>query len=108
MKFAYQSVGGGLFSLNGYEYGCNFEEVLCDGTMRVEGNTLYIDYIAICSYAYTTPRIGQYNVQIDLRTLSGPVQYAYHYDGYHTREGTARLIVCPLSEVVSNEPADGE
>jgi hypothetical protein len=106
VKFAYQYVGDSIFSLNGYEYGCGADERLVYGTMRVEDGTLYIGYTIITSSSYSTPRIGQHNAQIDLATLSGPYQYAYHYDGYHEGTGTAVLIACPAASAVQSGGVD--
>ena len=106
VKLAYYSVGGGFYGLNGYEYGCGHEERLVDGTMRVEGDTVYIAYTSICGTTTPTPRIGQINAQLDLRTLTGTAVHAYHYDGYHTGTGTAKIIACPPASAVESEGGD--
>lgn len=110
VKVAYQSVGGGMYSLTGYEYGCGHDCRLTFGSMMVVGNTLQIGYTTVYGISGPSPRLGQYNAQIDLTspTLSGPYQYAWHYEGYHTGGGTMYLIACPVSAVVSTEPDESE
>ena len=104
-KLAFQSVGGGIYSLTGYEYGCG-DDVLIVGSMRVEGNTLHIGYTSIYCGGGGDPMLGQVNAQINLGTLSGPYQWAWHYDGYHCGADTAQIIACPVSAVVSTEPSN--
>lgn len=104
-KLAYQSVGGGIYSLTGYEYGCG-DDVLIVGSMIVEGNTLQIGYTSIYCGGGGDPMLGQVNAQINLGTLSGPSQWAWHYDGYHCGSGTAQIIPCPVTAVVSTEPSN--
>ena len=108
VKLAYNSVGGGMYSLTGYEYGCGYDTRLVVGSMRVVGNTLQIGYTTICAVSCTPPKLGQYNAQIDLGTLSGPYQYAWHYDSYHTGTGTMHLVSCGATAVVSNESDESE
>ena len=111
VKVAYQSVGVGMYSLTGYEYGCGYYDRLCFGSMRVVGNTLQIGYVTICAVSCTPPKLGQYNAQIPLvAPYAGPCQWAWHYDGYHS--GTATMQVrpgsCSPAAVVSTGSDDSE
>ena len=107
-KLYYQSVGGGMYSLTGYEYGCGYYDRLCFGSMRVVGNTLQIGYVTICAVSCTPPKLGQTNAQINLITLTGPFQWAWH-DGPNG-SGTAKILTgpCPPPAAVSGEPDSAE
>lgn len=113
-KFSYQSVGGGMYSLTGYEYGCGYDDRLIFGSMRVVGNTLQIGYTTICGVSCYTPYMGQVSAQISIGginpTYSGPLQWAWHYDGYHYEYGTAQLVSVGggATAVVSAEPDSAE
>jgi hypothetical protein len=108
VKLAYQSVGDGIYSLTGYEYGCGHDCRLTFGSMHVVGSTLQIGYTTIYGISGPSPRIGQYNAQIDLVSLSGPYQYAWHYDGYHCGSGIATIGSCAASLVESDEFDESE
>lgn len=105
-----ETAGAGFFSVTGYEYGCGQPERGLDGSARVDGNTIYIEYTVNVSTSASTPRIGQYNVQYNKTTKSGPAQYAWHYDGYHQGADTAARVTCPASEdfIPSADPDDAQ
>jgi hypothetical protein len=96
VKLVYDNTSGpGFFSVTGYEYGCGQPERSLDGSARVSGDTVYVEYTSMVSTSAATPRIGQYNLQLSLGALGGPYQYAYHYEGYHHGSGTMVAVPCP-------------
>ncbi len=109
-KLCYQSVGGGMYSLTGYEYGCGEVDRLIFGSMRVVDNTLQIAYTTLCPLSCYTPYIGQASAQIPLvAPFTGPLQWAWHYDGYHWGDGTAKIIACgAVTGAVSGEDDSSE
>ena len=103
-KLVYQNLGGGFFALNGYEYGCGHDDRIIDGTMRKEGNTLYIAYTTISGTSTTTPFIGQVYAEVDLGTKTGNGLWAWHYGGYHHGTTPVKIVPCPVSAVEVGEP----
>ena len=84
----------------GHEYGCGYSDRNLHGVARVEGNTVHISWtIHATLSSIGVPQLGQRSVQLDLTSLSGPYQYAYHYDTYHYGSGTANVVTCPATAV---------
>jgi hypothetical protein len=96
VKLFYKSTGPNFWSIDGYEHGCAVD-VLLDGNARVVGNMLYIQY----NQSYVVPsasyRICNWNIEINLDTNEGPCAMNCHYESYHTYDGTARIVPCPVS-----------
>lgn len=106
VRLVYSSVGPGMYEVSGFEYGCGAPERALDGSLRIDGQTAYIQYITNATTSYATPRIGQWNLQLNLSSqpFSGPGQFSYHYDGYHSGVITATVVPC----IADAEGSSGE
>ena len=104
-----ETAGAGFYSITGYEYGCGYDDRGVDGSARVDGNTIYIEFTKNTAISASTPRISGYNIQYNKTSKSGPVQYGVHYESYHDGVGTASWVSCPATEsIIPSEEPDTE
>jgi hypothetical protein len=106
VKVIFNRVASGFYTVNGYEYGCGYDDRILDGTARVSGGKVYISLTVVTSTSTATPFIGQRFYEITLSTQTGTGTWAWHYDGYHWGSVDVSFVSCPPAAVEGPFEAD--
>lgn len=93
-KLVFNQPVAGYATLNGYEYGCGFNDRIATGSGHIVGSTLYIGFTVNQAAEGSTPRLGNWTATINRQTGAATGEYSYSYDGYHYGTATGTWGAC--------------
>jgi len=108
---ALNGLGGGVYLLNGYGYGCLTDADSYTGTLRLAGGNIYMGLQVTNGMIYDAGYMGVNNIIAPLATMSGDVLFTYVYmnggvlDG-HGGGTTSSLSLCS-GPLPAEQGADG-
>ncbi len=96
------------YSVTGREYGAFGDDAQLDGSIRVAAASPTWSGPSTREPINPEPYLGQCVMQLDLRTWTGPIQYSWHYSGYHEGSRPGTVVPCPVVMAPASGPTVGD
>ena len=89
----YELIGGGMYDIVGYEYGCGYVDRIGSGAARVVGNYVYFSVVNQIPEYGDHGQTASHFIMIDMGTFlgSGSSNYYYILDGVVAGHGLSDL-----------------